>query len=60
MKTSQLMLERRHSYLSEPLLVDNYHCDTEIEDQMLSSSEDGEWMEYPLDDDNHYPKITDI
>ena len=43
-----LKLERNKSYLSEPLLVDNYHCETGMNgDQlMVDSSDDGrEWWE---------------
>ncbi len=61
MRASQLILERRHSYLSEPLLVDNYQCEKGIGDYMLNSNDEGEWLEYYFDDDNDdYPKITDL
>ena len=48
-----LKLERRNSYLSEPLLVDNYNCEPGMNgDQlMVDSSEDGrEWWECTLDE----------
>ena len=46
-------LERSKSYLSEPLLVDNYHCETGMNGDhlMFESSEDGrEWWECNYDE----------
>ena len=48
-----LKLERRQSYLSEPLLVDNYQCETGLNGDhlMVESSEDGrEWWECNYDE----------
>jgi hypothetical protein len=48
-----IKLERSKSYLSEPLLVDNYHCETGMNGDhlMFESSEDGrEWWECNYDE----------